>query len=739
MNTGEQSGALNFSVSSFGTQETGAGVASLDSPLVQQTKSEIRTLAAEIAELAHRPISPDEFYEGFLPRLCVAMGASSAAVWCIHLTDSANELDAPQQDCRLTASHGLPAILLDAEPASATSEPRPSEEHLRILRCVIAEGQPILVPPSDVQVDAQRPVNPLDDALIVVPVRIEEDVEFLLEVVQKPAGGPAAQRGYLRFVAQMADLMADYVRRQHLRELSSREEHLQQTEEWLLRIAQQAGDKQLAGTTASGVCQLLEADQTLLLRGRSRPKLVATSNASTIDARSELALVAQRLVKHLVADRDEPLWRWLHATDRRGQSAQAINGERVNEGPAHNRPLSPDQRPQDLDQETQALVDELCGLLRCRRILSCWIDEDAETLVLVAFAANCLTLEQTTADWENKTQQLLRAVGALYASGLQVTSSWYARLLPTATKSQTRRRMDVVQRWITRVAIAALVFAIAAFPVPQQISATAILQPQTKVPYYAPMAGTVAEVFVDEGQWVVQGQPLVRLSSRQLDQEIDQLEGELQLVEDQITSRSNLLNRGNDLKSNARDRLEGELEQLRISQRSLSQQLGLLRRQQSELLVVAYQAGRVSSWDLRNRLQLRPVIAGESLLATYQPEGRWKLRLSIPDRRIGLVTQMLESGSKGVLVRFSLSSHPDEVHDAFVMKLASHASQQSRQAGAPVTSVVYADAILDDSVLSIKKDGAVAHATIECGRVPLVWLVVRDAYWAVSSRIRMVW
>ena len=33
---------------------TGAGVATLDTPLIQQTKAEIRTIAADIAELAQR-------------------------------------------------------------------------------------------------------------------------------------------------------------------------------------------------------------------------------------------------------------------------------------------------------------------------------------------------------------------------------------------------------------------------------------------------------------------------------------------------------------------------------------------------------------------------------------------------------------------------------------------------------------------------------------------------------------
>ena len=55
-----------------GFGEGSSGVASLDPPLLQQTKSEIRSLASEIARLAHSTIEPSDFYSGFLPRLITA-------------------------------------------------------------------------------------------------------------------------------------------------------------------------------------------------------------------------------------------------------------------------------------------------------------------------------------------------------------------------------------------------------------------------------------------------------------------------------------------------------------------------------------------------------------------------------------------------------------------------------------------------------------------------------------------
>src|SRR5690606_22568219 len=156
--------------------------------------AEIRSLAAEIAHLSSADLSPDQYLDGFLPRLCMAMGAKAAGAWSI---DSSGRP-------RLIGGHSLPAELIAGD--------RATEAHDRILRCIAAEGRPVLVPPAGVALEVDRPGNPVADSLIVVPIRVQDRVDYLLQVVQRPTGGPAAQRGYLRFVAEMADLMSDYLR-----------------------------------------------------------------------------------------------------------------------------------------------------------------------------------------------------------------------------------------------------------------------------------------------------------------------------------------------------------------------------------------------------------------------------------------------------------------------------------------------------------------------------------------------
>jgi len=128
------------------------------------------------------------------------------------------------------------------------------------------------------------------------------------------------------------------------------------------------------------------------------------------------------------------------------------------------------------------------------------------------------------------------------------------------------------------------------------------------------------------------------------------------------------------------------------------------------------------------------------LTSTFNPEDKWRLQLSIPDYRVGLVATALEaSPHQAVPVRFSLTSYPDQVLEAYAVSMAPQVT--THYESATVNSrVVRTEAVIRNTAsLPLKKDGAIARATLDCGKTPLCWLVFRDAYWALSSRIRMLW
>ncbi len=251
------------------------------------------------------------------------MGAEGAAIWQTASSELERDWSSLPIDDQidpttllLVAQYQLPSqLIVRRPPAAARRFPRrirfqarcrahpqtltqnkwlhPSDSHKRILDCVIAEGTPILVPPLTVAIEAERPSNPLEHAIIVIPVRIEEEIEFVLEVVQRASGGPAAQRGYLRFVAQMADLMSDFLRRHALREQTKRSQRVQQFEYWLGSVSQARDNASQLRSVADALADLFGSFQVFLVRSGARPRVLAASGLDTFDVRSEtiLALV----------------------------------------------------------------------------------------------------------------------------------------------------------------------------------------------------------------------------------------------------------------------------------------------------------------------------------------------------------------------------------------------------------------------------------------------------------------
>lgn len=260
----------------------GGGVStSLDEPLVAQTKREIRTLAAEIRGLVLSSSSKEEFYAGFLPRLITAMGAEASAVWRVE-----------QSEFQIEAEHLLPPSLVSKKMAR-----RPAAQHRQILEAAAREGKPVLVPPNGVLVEETRPNNPCEHSLILVPVTVDQQIDYLLEVVHNSRGGPAAQRGYLRFVSQMTDLLADYLRRDEIRNGRAQLSRLEAYQACLVGIAATPASSR-AQVAADRLCEVLNATQVLILDSGSKSSIQAMSGVTRIDPRSEVTLTAQALAKH---------------------------------------------------------------------------------------------------------------------------------------------------------------------------------------------------------------------------------------------------------------------------------------------------------------------------------------------------------------------------------------------------------------------------------------------------------
>lgn len=586
------------------------------------------------------------------------MGAEAACLW-----------KGAQADLHLVDSYQLPAELLSKRNPRA-----PSASHRQILEAAVAEGRPILVPPRGANIDEARPANPSTSALIFVPVRLDETVEYSLEVVHNSRGGPVSQRGYLRFVTQMSDLLADFLRRNEIREHRQVDERRQRVQDCLLDIAA-AEASQRCQQAVDSICDILDASAVLLL-SLQRTQVLAVSGTTQVDPRSKVVLTARQLLKQ---DEDSAPFHTLHA---------------------------------------QLQSDLACDSLQIIR------EETLGCALLIGFhgPSNEATALAAPTESHDASSETVRSALSLLRDAPQLKRSQ-----PTAFS----------RRLAGSVALLTILAAIGFIPIPQRVSATGFLQPSQRQAYYAPLDCIVENVLCREGQTVSDGQNLLRLSSPELTSEINITAGQLQRTLDRIREQTVVRDRGVDLSAQEVDRIESEILQLSIESESLSKQLSVLRQQEEGLTISARQPGQVATWDVQNRLLHRPVKAGAPLLSTFQDEGDWELQISIPERRAGMIAERYTSGNDPS-VHFHLPSSPKNTHQAQLIELAATTTTETTSNG-PERFLLARARLSDLAQLPERKDGALAQITIDCGRVPLAWLLIRDAYWALRSRIEMRW
>ncbi len=148
-----------------------------------------------------------------------------------------------------------------------------------------------------------------------------------------------------------------------------------------------------------------------------------------------------------------------------------------------------------------------------------------------------------------------------------------------------------------RAALAGLLAVIALFPVPQQISTTAVLTPLKKRIYYAPFDATVKNVAIRDEQIVAPGDLLLELESSTLRREFERLGRELVAHQ----TRLQQLNFEQHNQTPSSMRLAQITEEIEITKIKIEENQSLQARLQSEidkLTITADTDGKLSTWDI---------------------------------------------------------------------------------------------------------------------------------------------
>ncbi|RMF45227.1 MAG: efflux RND transporter periplasmic adaptor subunit, partial [Planctomycetota bacterium] len=252
------------------------------------------------------------------------------------------------------------------------------------------------------------------------------------------------------------------------------------------------------------------------------------------------------------------------------------------------------------------------------------------------------------------------------------------------------------------------------------LEANGTLQPKTQRQVFAHVDGEVAEVFVDHGDTVKAGQPLMRLRNRELEIEIAGLQGQLEETQKQIDTLGELIRRSvsDPLEQS---RLIGQQEEYLTRRDTIEAQLELLREKEAQLIRTSPIDGVVMDWKLKERLRARPVVTGQVLVNVADPTGDWELELLMPEKRMRYLDDALvQSHGQPLPVEYILSTNPAVTHTG---KLTPDAVEARAELDPEAGAIVKLRVQLDSMEGVSRRPGAEVIADVNCGKrsAAFVW------------------
>lgn len=677
---------------------------------IEQTKQQIRGLVSEIAQLSKSELGPDEFYPAFLQRIVSALAAIGGAVWVIR--------DGRRLDLAYQIKMSETLLAPDSEDAS---------RHFALLTRVAASGEPNLVPPQSGTADESGAANPTRYLLVLAPMRSDNLVEGIVEIFQRPDAQPVTQRGYLKFLIQMCELAAEWLKTRKLRQISTRHSLWEQADHFARLVHEQLDVRETSYVIVNEGRRMIGCDRVSvgLMKGRIC-KIEAVSGQDTIENRSNIVNYLGKLATRVVATGDS-LWFDGSNEDLPPQVEEALD-RYVDESHTKRLAILPLRRPKrtwdageretvtgEADSESNE-ANEIIGVLIVEQIESDLPEEVLRSKSDLVYEHSARALTNAVDHERIFLMPLWKTVGK---------SRWLfnARNLPKTV--------------VALSALFVLLVCLVAVRKDFEPSAKGTLQPVVKRDVFVPVDGDVVEVKVKDRDVVEKDALLVKLRNTDLEVKFQDVVGQIQVKRSRLLSverslfeqrnRSDVRNRD----EVERIRLQGEAEELGHELQTLDEQYQLLRKKREMLEIRSPIAGEVMmSWDVQKSLMYRPVTTGQMLLSVADPKGDWELELYMRESRGGHVRRARADTElqkrypgAGERVMYVLATDPATQRNGKVTEV-----KEATEIHAEEGNIVKVKVAIDRSELGDPHPGATVTGGVYCGRRALGYVWFHEAW-----------
>ncbi|WP_397568902.1 HlyD family efflux transporter periplasmic adaptor subunit [Schlesneria sp. T3-172] len=241
------------------------------------------------------------------------------------------------------------------------------------------------------------------------------------------------------------------------------------------------------------------------------------------------------------------------------------------------------------------------------------------------------------------------------------------------------------------------------------------LMPVTQREVFAPWDGQVQELMVEGGEHVEKDQPLIILHNDDLSAELVKVRSELQEKQKLLhTLKAQADEAERQVKTEEKLRAKGKALETQVEIDGALEQEKILKERLKRLTILAPITGTVTTFQVQQLLENRPVRRGELLLQVMDDQGDWQLELEIAEHRVGRILKAQEASGPNLPIEYRMLTSPESSFQATLTSLGTRIVTDEEKG-----TVLEARASLDSNQLPSRAIGADVRARISCGESSL--------------------
>jgi len=684
---------------------------------IERAREQIRALVAEIEQLARSDLAEAEFFRGLLERVLVAMEAVAGLVWMV------GEGGRVEPVCHAGVEH-----------TGIANSPESQAAHGALVQSLFQSPTGLLVPPhTEVGAGgaAGGTVAANDTGLLVIAAPIEQSGARagLIEVFHQQ-NLPDVERGYLTFLEQVAAVASDYLGRRQLKTLDSQQTALTQVERFSRAVHESLDPVATAFVLANEARRIIGCDRvSVLVRRRRKLRLEAVSGQESVERRASAVQAIEALVR-VVATAGDPLWHPDSARELPPQIEEELE-HYIDESHATALAIIPLEKPRPTpvvkpggnDAVAVAKAEaaprerpEPVGALVAEWFSSSSFDEGRRARVDLVAEHGKVALSNALTHTGLPLYGLIDLLGK-------------SRVLTTAR--------NLPRTVLAGVSALAALAALVLIPAELRLEGKGTLEPVHRRDVFAGIDGVVEklESGLEHGAAVKQGQLLATLRNTDLEVALTDVLGRKASSEEQLVATRRALLEDKKISADEKNRLAGRAAQLQREIESLEAQRKLYETKKKDLEVRSPIDGVIVTWQVRDRLMLRPVEKGQSLMSIADKTGPWELEVHMPDDRLGHVNRAAfeaRQAGRELDVDYIVATDPGTRHRGAVKEIHEQAEVRGEAGNTVLVRVTIDPERHEKEELGA---GASVTARIACGKRPLGYVWFHDVLSFIQSQI----